>query len=199
MKNVVIILDNGHGINTKGKCSPDKTLYEWSWTRNIACDLYNLLLLNKIDAQLLTPEESDISLKERVKRINDICKEAKNANKECLLISIHINAAKSDNKWHDASGFTVWVSNNASEKSKKFAQLIENEAVSLNLKGNRSLTKEGYWASDFYILKNSNCPAVLTENMFQDNKEDVEFLLSEEGKNKIINLHFNAINAYINT
>ena len=36
--------------------------------------------------------------------------------------------------------------------------------------------------SGFYILKHTKCPAVLTENLFQDNKEDVGFLLSEEGK-----------------
>jgi hypothetical protein len=29
MKKLVVILDNGHGKNTKGKCSPDKSLYEW--------------------------------------------------------------------------------------------------------------------------------------------------------------------------
>lgn len=43
--------------------------------------------------------------------------------------------------------------------------------------------------SGFYILKHTKCPAVLTENLFQDNKEDVEFLLSEEGKRAIISLH----------
>ena len=46
-------------------------------------------------------------------------------------------------------------------------------------------------------MKNTPCPAVLTENMFQDNKSDVEFLKSEEGKEKIVSLHFNAIKKYI--
>ena len=43
--------------------------------------------------------------------------------------------------------------------------------------------------SQFYILRHTNCPAVLTENLFQDNREDVEFLLSEEGKRAIVSLH----------
>nr|DAT77576.1 MAG TPA: MurNAc-LAA [Caudoviricetes sp.] len=29
------------------------------------------------------------------------------------------------------------------------------------------------------MCRDTKCPAVLTENLFQDNKEDVEFLLSE--------------------
>ena len=39
--------------------------------------------------------------------------------------------------------------------------------------------------ADFYVLKNTNCPAVLVECMFQDNKSDVEFLLSDVGKHSI--------------
>jgi N-acetylmuramoyl-L-alanine amidase len=37
----------------------------------------------------------------------------------------------------------------------------------------------------------------LTENLFQDNKDEVDFLLSEEGKQIIIDLHYNAIKKYI--
>ena len=40
-------------------------------------------------------------------------------------------------------------------------------------------------------------PSVLTENLFMDNKEDVKFLLSEEGKKQIIDLHVQGIKKYI--
>ena len=40
-------------------------------------------------------------------------------------------------------------------------------------------------------------PAVLTENLFMDNKEEVEYLLSEEGKKSIIDLHVEGIKQYI--
>ena len=29
--------------------------------------------------------------------------------------------------------------------------------------------------SNFYVLKHTSCPAVLTENFFQDNKSDVDY------------------------
>ena len=35
-EDIIIIIDNGHGINTPGKCSPDKSLLEWKYTREIA-------------------------------------------------------------------------------------------------------------------------------------------------------------------
>ena len=198
MKNLVVIIDNGHGKNTPGKCAPDKSLFEWQWTREIAAMLcMRLYGINTIQTVILVPEEHDISLKERVRRVNTIVHDAKITGKEVLLISIHINAAGCGGNWKTASGWSVWVSNNASDKSKQFAQIAYNEALSLGLKGNRVVPKEQYWSSNFYILKNTLCPAVLTENMFMDNQEDVQFLNSEKGKEMIVQLHYNAILKYI--
>ena len=196
MKNLVVILDAGHGINTPGKCAPDKSLYEWSWNREIVAMLCERLYGLNVETVILVPEENDVPLKERVRRVNTIVHDAKIAGKECLFISVHINAA-GHGTWNKASGWSVWVSNNASEKSKQFAQIAYREAVSMGLKGNRVAPKENYLTSNFYILKNTPCPAVLTENMFQDNKEDVAFLKSEEGKEKIVALHVNAIKKYL--
>ena len=198
MKDLVVIFDAGHGINTPGKCSPDKSLYEWSWNREIVAMLCERLYgLENIQTVILVPEENDVPLKERVRRVNTIVHDAKIAGKEVLLISIHINAA-GHGTWNNASGWSVWVSNNASEKSKQFAQIAYEQAKLLDLCGNRVVPKENYWTSNFYILKNTPCPAVLTENMFQDNKTDVEFLKSDEGKLKIVDLHVNAIKKYMN-
>jgi N-acetylmuramoyl-L-alanine amidase len=55
-----------------------------------------------------------------------------------------------------------------------------------------------YWTANFTITSDTSCPAVLTENLFQDNKEEVQYLLSEEGKRNIVELHFEAIKKYIN-
>jgi N-acetylmuramoyl-L-alanine amidase len=197
MKKLVVIIDNGHGKSTKGKCSPDKRIYEWSYTRDIACDLYTALLNEGIEAHLLVPEEKDVSLSERVKREKRVSKEAKKAGKETALVSIHLNAAGGDDKWKNASGWSGWIAQEASEKSKKLAKLLYEEAEKLDLKGNRCVPETKYWVANFKIVSDTSCPAVLTENLFQDNKGDVEILLSEEGKQKLINIHLNAIKKYI--
>ena len=197
MKDIVVILDAGHGIDTPGKCAPDKSLYEWQWTREIVAMLCERLYgLENTQTVILVPEEHDVPLKERVRRVNTIYHDAKIEGKEVLLISIHINAA-GHGTWKNASGWSVWVSNNASEKSKQFAQISYREPVSMGLQGNRVVPEENYWKSNFYILKNTPCPAVLTENMFQDNNDDVEFLKSEKGKSMIVDLHVNAIKKYL--
>ncbi len=51
--------------------------------------------------------------------------------------------------------------------------------------------------ADFYILRHTTAPAVLTENFFMDSHPDCDFLLSEEGQEAIVNLHVDGITSYI--
>lgn len=197
MKKLVVILDNGHGKNTKGKCSPDKRIMEWEWTRDIAIRIYEELLKEEIDAYLLVPEEKDVSLSERVKREKRVTKEAKAAGKETCLISIHLNAAGGDGKWKNAKGWTGWIAQEASQKSKDLARILYEECEVRELQGNRCVPATKYWTANYTIVTNTSCPAVLTENLFQDNQEEVEYLLTEEGKQTIVDLHVAAIKRYM--
>ena len=54
-----------------------------------------------------------------------------------------------------------------------------------------------YWQQNLAICRDTNCPAVLTENFFQDNKEDVEYLLSPEGKQTVAQIHIDGIVKYL--
>lgn len=191
----VVLIDNGHGQNTLGKCSPDKSLMEWSWTREVAAMVVAALKAKGIDARILVKETWDVSLTERVRRVNTVCRQVGASN--VAMVSIHVNAAGSDGKWHDARGFSVWVAKTCSEASKRLARLMYAEATARNLKGNRWVPKEGYWQANFAMVKNTSCPAVLTENLFQDNREDVDYLLSDEGKQAIADLHVAAILKYL--
>ena len=194
-KNIIIAIDNGHGSNTPGKCSPDKKLLEYKWAREIAKMLQEKLISLGFKSELITPEEQDISLKERVSRANSLYKES---DKNMILISIHVNAAKSSGEWQNANGWMVFVSNNASKKSKLLAQCLYKQAELKDLKGNRWIPEEKYWQQSLAICRDTNCPAVLTENLFMDNKEDVAFLLSKEGKEAIVDLHIKGILDYVN-
>lgn len=192
---VKVLIDNGHGENTPGKCSPDKRLREYAYAREIARRVEKCLRCKGYEAQRIVEEETDVPLSERCKRVNDICKQV--GTKNVLLVSIHNNAAGGDGKWHEARGFSVHVGLNASSKSKMLAQYLWNEAIQQGLKGNRSVPAAPYIAQNLAICRDTACPAVLTENLFQDNKEDVELLLSEEGKEKVTATHVNAIVDFI--
>ena len=85
-----------------------------------------------------------------------------------------MNAAGGDSKWHTASGWTVYVYNKCSAKSKKLALRLFDVAEEKDLFGNRCLPKTGYYTANFCVLRETICPAILTENLLQDNKKEVE-------------------------
>lgn len=189
-----ILIDNGHGIDTAGKRSPDGRLREYAYAREIAERLEKELKERGYDAERIVTEENDISLNERVKRANKIYSET---GKKAILVSIHCDAAGADGKWHDACGWGAYISQNASKNSKALACCLIDAAEGKGLKVRRYSPDEPYWTQSLAICRDTNCPAVLTENLFQDNKADVDYLLSEEGKSAITALHVNGIIKYI--
>lgn len=198
LQKIKVLIDNGHGDPplTGGKCSPDRRLKEYYYCREIAQRVSRELSLHGIDTVLLVPEKTDTPLRERVRKANAWA--AKLGARNVVLVSIHNNAAGADGRWHSASGFSVFVSNNASGKSKRLARIFTETATAMGLMGNRCVPPEKYWVQSLAMTRDTACPAVLTENLFQDNKSDVEFLLSEEGKQAITDLHVKAIMQYIN-
>lgn len=187
----VILLDNGHGDNTPGKRSPDWSLLEWKYTRQIVKKIHKKLSDKGYDVRILVPEDHDIDLNTRCKRVNAIVSEYGRDN--VLLISVHCNAMGNGDTWMKARGWQVHTYTKPSKESIEMANALFDEAKELGLKMRQPSPDQKYWPNEFWILKRSNCPAVLTENLFQDNKQDVDFLLSEVGKNTIVNLHVNAI------
>ena len=57
--------------------------------------------------------------------------------------------------------------------------------------------KEPDFESNLYLLKHTKCPAVLTENLFQDCLSDVSFLQSHSGMKAITMLHIEGIIEYL--
>ena len=180
-----VLIDNGHGSNTPGKCSPDGRLREYAYTREIAERLVMELRKNGIDAERIVKEEIDVPLAERCRRVNEY------KASEAILVSIHCNAAGNGSDWMSARGWEAWTSVGKTKADKLATCLYEDAEHCLPGMKMRKDMADGDpdRESQFYILRHTNCPAVLTENLFQDNREDVEFLLSEEGKRAIVSLH----------
>lgn len=68
-----ILIENGHGIDTKGKRGPDGRLLEYTQNRLLAGRIVTALQARGLDASLLVPEEADIPLPERCRRVNEWC------------------------------------------------------------------------------------------------------------------------------
>ena len=192
-----ILLDNGHGIDTPGKRSPDGHFREYAYNRYLAFLLRERLLALGLDAQLVVPEREDISLKERCRRVNAICRQL--GSDQVILLSIHVNAAGNGQNWLDARGWSCFTTRGKTKADVLATCLYE--AAKNHLTGMKIRTDfsdgDPDIEKDFYIIRHTSCPAVLTENLFMDNRQDVAFLESEEGARAIVNLHVDGILQYI--
>lgn len=199
-KKWTILLDNGHGIETAGKRSPvwkdGSQLFEWEYTRKVVKEIQKRLLEKEIDVRVITPEQQDIPLSIRVGRVNVIA--SINGAQNCLLISVHLNAAPEVNQ---AKGWEIHTSKGTTS-SDKYANFFWDEAS--RILGRTTRMRGDYtdgdrdWDTNFYILRKTTCPAVLTENLFMNHEQDCKFLMSDEGFNKIVDIHVNAITNIIN-
>lgn len=206
---MVILLDNGHGNNTPGKRSPDGTLLEYKYTREIVKKIYNKLINDGYKSIIIVPETEDIPLSTRTNRVNEICD--KYGTENVILVSIHCNAA-SISGWKNARGWSAYTTKGKTQSdllSEELYKVAINELKEYKNTFDKTDESQQYIRVDkndgdndleenFWILRKSKCPAVLTENLFQDNKKDVKFLLSEAGKNAIVNIHVKGIKNYIN-
>ena len=197
-----VLLDSGHGSDTPGKCSPEfseewKSRYgidkleEWAMNRNIVLGVREALEVAGFNVVHINPEGQDIKLGERVRRANKYC--AKYGAGNCVFVSVHLDASK-EKGWTNASGYTGYVCTKASLKSVKLANIFERNATALDMLGNR--WKHTY-AKDYFVLKKTDCPAILTESGFMTNKEQVEWMLSKDGYDTIVKLHCKSINDYL--
>ncbi len=201
---ITVLIDNGHGITTPGKRSPDGQLLEYAYTRKVVKEVVRRLRLLGVDARVLVPEDADIPLGERANRVNAVCDRVGKDN--VCLVSVHLNAAGNGKQWMSATGWEAWTTKGQT-RSDVLADCLYDAAEKVvggifgsdsRLKIRTDLTdgdrdKEENWT----ILYRSKCAAVLTENFFMDNRADASWLQSEADFDAIVRLHVDGLKAYI--
>ena len=192
-----ILIDNGHGENTPGKRSPDGRFLEFKFNREIAQHIVADLRDRGYDAELLVEEDDDVPLAERCRRANAYSQALGKQN--VIVVSIHANAFGNGREWTKARGWSVYTS-----KGQTRADLLADDLARAAMKYLGSKAVRGDFADGdvdyeegFYILKHTISPAVLTENLFFTNEEDLQFLESRAGKQAIVDLHVEGIIDYL--
>lgn len=195
----VILIDAGHGKDTAGKRSPDRSFYEWKWNREIAKGIVEGLRSNGVNTFQIIPDdyELDMPLSERVKRSKVYCEMY--GSKNVMLISIHANAYGSGRVWTSPVGWSAYTSPGKTASDHMADLLYEEAEKEFTDRRIRKDMSDGDpdWEENFYILKKTSCPAVLTENFFYSNEEECAWMLTEESKRRIIDVHIRAIVRYV--
>ena len=192
-----ILIDPGHGIDTPGKRSPDGLFMEYLWNRQVADLILEGLVSAGVDASLVVTETNDVTLRNRVNRINTICNRVGASN--VLLVSVHANAAGNGSAWMNASGWSCYTSKGKT-RSDQVAECLydafEEEFQDRKIRKDMS-DGDRDWEENFYVLQKSKCPAVLLENFYYDNREECAWMLQEETKKRIASAAVKGIIKYI--
>lgn len=195
-----VLLDNGHASTTAGKRSPKfdngTQFFEYEFSRDIVKRVREKLEALGINYRVIVPEvDVDVALNKRAARANAFCDEYGKDN--CLFISVHANAAGNGSKWMNGRGWSVYTTKGQT-KSDEYATVFYEEAEKLLPTYGMTLRKDMTdgdpdYEENFTVLFKTKCPAVLTENLFQDNLTEATFLMSDEGRDVIAEIHVNAI------
>lgn len=194
MSKYLYIFDPGHGglvdgkYQTAGKRSPKfadgRVLFEGVNNRDNVQRIMKAFIDNGLECVDVVDSDKDVSLIERVKKANKLSKDRK-----CVYISIHSDANGDGVKWDQASGMSVYTSNGQT-KSDVFASIVIDELYN-------KFTSTIKWRTDstdgdkdkeenFYVLKNTDCPAILCELGFHTNEAETKRMMTLDYKNKIV-------------
>lgn len=219
-KDIHIIMNYGHAKSTPGKYSPlystlskEDQAYFAKYPQ-FGTDRYYEYLSNRVIGRQITAslrergwnvheivQTGPSGLTEIVNATNKICKQY--GNDKCIFVSVHSNAAPAkENEWVNAKGWCIYTTR-GQNKSDRFADYIYKYANEYFVKQDKRRIRKDLSDGDpdqeanFYVIKHCNCPGVLTENFFFNDKEDLKYIVSEEGQNSIVRAHVMGIEEFI--
>jgi len=187
-KPINVVIDAGHGIDATGKYNGVKTA-DGSYEDDI------VLAIAKKIKELNTNDKLHIILTREGKNLVELPKRVEFANSQNpdLFISLHTNIASMQEK--DKSGMDIYVS------AKNTTHYAENKILATILFNYFSqihpVNKIKQREAGVYVIDNSNCPSALVELGYVSNREDLAFMKSANGQEKIANSILQSIEQYI--
>ena len=172
---------------------------EFQFNRTIAKQIVDDLCDRGYDAELLVPEDDDIPLQDRCKRVNDIV--AREGKQNVILISSHANAFGNGYEWTKASGWAIYTSKGntaADELATAIAEAAKTNLPAMKMRADFSYGDIDF-EEDFKILRGTLCACVLSENGFMTNEKECRWLQTEEALSALVKTHVEGIVNYLAT
>lgn len=170
---VKIFIDPGHGGSDTGALGSG--LQEKNLTLEIAAKVRSILLAEYDNVSVLMSRMKDetVTLTQRTN--------AANAWGADYFLSIHINSG-------GGTGYEDYIYSGSSAPTTTYQTNIHNEIMKLI-----KITDRGRKSANFHVLRESNMPAILTENGFIDTSSDALLLKSDAHIEKVARGHVNGL------
>ena len=189
----LLILDAGHAKNTAGKRNEKENFYEWEFNNDMQYKIKARCEDLGIKVFLTNPNPnkvSDINLTTRASLANDYW--IKNNKPKSIFISLHANAFSSAT----ARGTETYHAKNASNTSKSFAKVLNDEIVKTMKKIDNNAKDRGVKSENFTVIYKASMPSVLIEYGFYSNLEDLKILKNNQAE--LVEATVKAICSYFN-
>ncbi|TWT24313.1 N-acetylmuramoyl-L-alanine amidase [Planomicrobium sp. CPCC 101110] len=160
-----IIIDAGHGPETKGKRSPDGRLREFHFNGAVAKEVKKQLTALGHTIIFSHQQNQDVPLQERTALANRL--------RVDLFVSIHANAFGTG--FNAANGIETFTYTAASGESKRLSSFIHQALLLATGRKNR-----GQKQADFAVLRDTRMPAVLVECGFMTNQAELALLKTDD-------------------
>ncbi len=184
----LIALDDGHGMETAGKRTPYLEVLGREFHENeFNSPVVKMIaaMLNQYDAFetiQTAPTDIDTPLAERVAI-------ADNAKAD-LFVSVHANAFDGTFEGSNPEGISVHCYP-GSTKGKKMANILLRHLMQGTTQVSRGVVE-----SNFYVLRETDMAAVLSENLFMDNPEEALLMIDPIFQREVAIEHVKAICEY---
>ena len=177
--------------------SPNKNLDELTYLNRMTDDIILRLRESVKDTPFITITKLAGPMDQILTRLQTLTRTTPpSAN---CLIAVGLNSTRMDGHYQAGQGWRV-ISNPESSQSSTLATALATAAM--QTLGHRATSNQDTATSLAHlnqtpILTATAIPAVLTLNLYQDNRQDAAYLLSSEGHQAIISLHVKGISAYL--
>lgn len=165
MKNLLIVIDPGHGGHDIGTQSISKPRYQEK-SLNLVTALFIKTFLLQLGYQVSLTREDDtfISLARRAEMANE--------KKPTLFVSVHYNSAPSA----EAQGIEVFYYPSMDKKAREYKSKILAQAVLKNVLIHTKAKSRGVKPGNFAVIRKTDMPAVLIEGGFLTNESELQNL-----------------------
>ena len=172
-----LYLDPGHGGSDPGAVG--NGLREKDITLDIAQKIQSILTKNYENVKVKMSRTGDTS-----KSLSQRTNEANSWGADYYL-SIHCNSFNGS-----AKGYEDYIHSALSDSSTtaKYQDIVHSEVMKLN-----QLQDRGQKKANFHVLRESNMPALLTENGFIDNAQDAALMKQSSWRQKVAQGHANGV------
>jgi len=180
MKNMVVIIDPGHGGRDNGAIGGVGTLED---DINLSIALKLRRLIEQAGGVALTIREDDTGLytegKKTGRKLEDLQNRQKmfTGSEANIAISIHLNSFP-QSQYYGAQTFYK----DGDERSRKLAEYIQTEMISIMDRGNDRKIKP---KNDVYLFKGNDIPGALVECGFLSNLEEEQLLKQDHYQEKL--------------